>query len=66
MGNAEWRSMRDEDPDDFAMACELDKEIRKRDPHIFVHRDKVPLAMADLGTEDPPGLFGGCTSGMCY
>lgn len=66
MSNAEFRDMRDNDPADFAKAAALDAAIRERDPHIYVHRSMVPLAMADLTEADPPGLFGGCTSGMCY
>jgi len=65
--NREWRDMKENWPEDFAKACELDSEIRKTDPHTFVHKDRVPLAMADLGKPEPDGLFGGgCSSGMCY
>lgn len=66
MQNEEWRTLRDDDPEDFAKAVELDAAIRERDPHLFVHKSRVPLALADLGEADPPGLFGGCSSGMCY
>jgi len=67
MHNREWRDERDNWPDDFAKACDLDDEIRKVDPHAFVHSSRVPLRMADLGKPDAPGLFGGgCSSGMCY
>jgi hypothetical protein len=66
MGNEEWRTLRDDDPDDFAKACELDDSIRERDPALFVHKSRVPLRLADLGQPDAPGLFGGCSSGMCY
>lgn len=66
-GNAEWREMRENDPTDFAKACDLDDEIRVIDPHAYVHNSRVPLRMADLGQAEPPGLFGGgCSSGMCY
>lgn len=64
--NAEWREMRENDPADFERACEMDEHIRTVDPHGWVHKDRVPLRMADLGEPDPPGLFGGCSSGMCY
>jgi len=66
LSNAERREIRDNDPEDHEKACALDEEIRATDPYAFVHKDCVPLRMADLGKPDPPGLFGGCTSGMCY
>lgn len=67
MHNREWRDERDNWPDDFAKACDLDDEIRKTDPNVYVHRSRVPLRMADLGQPDAPGLFGGGrSSGMCY
>lgn len=67
MGNGEWATLRDEDPEDFARAVALEQEVQKRDPHLFLHHSKVPLAMADLTAKQEGGLFGGgCTSGMCY
>lgn len=67
MHNREWRELRDEFPDDFAKACDLDDQLRETDPHVFVHSSRVPLRMADLGQPEPAGLFGGgCSSGMCH
>jgi len=66
MGNEEWRTLRDGDPADFAKAVAFDDAIRQRDPHAYVHRSRVPLAVADLETLDAPGMFGGCSTGMCF
>lgn len=67
MGNEEWRTLRDGDPGDWAKAVALDAEIRQRDPHIYLHKSRVPLALADLSEPDKgPRLFGGCSSGFCY
>lgn len=66
MANQQWRDMRDNDPADFAKACALDDQIRERDPHAYVHQSRQPQRLAGLGKDDPPGLFGGCTSGLCY
>lgn len=62
----EWRDIRDNKPADWQAAIKLDRELRQRDPHAFLHSDCVPLEMADL--DDANGvLFGhACTSGHCF
>lgn len=62
----EWRDIRDNKPDDWQSAVDLDRELRIRDPHAFLHADGVPLDQADL--DDHNGvLFGhGCVSGQCF
>lgn len=64
--NEEWRDLREQLPEEFAKACDLDDSLRIIDPHAFVHRSCVPLREADLGEADESGMFGGCSSGMCY
>ena len=67
MSNEEWRDLRDNYPEDFSKAVALDREIYLKDGNIYLHSSRVPLALADLGQPDEPGLFGGgCSSGMCY
>lgn len=66
MGNHEWRTLRDEDPEDFAKAVEMDAEIRKRDPHFYLHEQRVPRALAALDKADRTKKSGGCSTGMCY
>lgn len=61
----EWRDIRDNKPADWQQAIFFDREMRKRDPHAFVHHDAVPLERADL--DDSNGvLFKHCDSGMCF
>lgn len=68
--NEEWEQMRDENPDEWAEACDFDDAIRIAD-HAgqvaknrqlvglpFVHRQLVPLRMADLHGASERG--GGC------
>jgi hypothetical protein len=79
--NDEWRLMRDESPDDFARAVKYDEEVRAASKVgnerrglsrgvSYLHRSRVPLAMADL---DEPlndrmgcgGLFSQEPDGIC-
>lgn len=62
--DAEWASL---SPADLAAACELDDEIRKQDPNVFLHKQLIPLRQVVLNPKTDGGLFsGGCSSGMCY
>lgn len=67
--NAEWRDMRDNRPDEWADACDFDDRQRQLDRARavernvltgtpYVHRQMVPLRMADLGGIGEKG--GGC------
>jgi hypothetical protein len=54
-------------PAEFAAACDLDDDIRRTDPHAYLHRSLTPLRLVQLQPEkDAPGLFGGCQAGMCF
>lgn len=82
--NAEWREMREHRPDEWADACDFDDAQRNADEESalkvasrrgqlvglsYVHRQMVPLRMADLGGAGERG--GGCGTlfdgldGMC-
>jgi hypothetical protein len=61
----EWRDIRDNKPEDWQAAIRFDHEIRKRDPHVYVHHDCVPLEHADLDEQNGV-LFGHCDSGHCF
>lgn len=63
--NSQWRDLRDNYPEDFAKAVELDQQIREGDPHVFLHEDLVPLHMADIDTKDSV-MNENCTLGMCF
>jgi len=62
--DAEWAELT---PEEWQQACDLDDEIRKTDPHAFLHRSLMPLRMVTLKPEAEGGLFtGGCQAGMCF
>lgn len=65
--DAEWRQIRDDAPDEWTRAVELDERIRRDDPGVFLHRSRVPLreARIDAAVESAQlDLF--CGSGMCW
>lgn len=62
--DAEWAELT---PEEFALACNLDDELRETDPHAFLHKQLIPLRQVVLNPADNNGgLFGGCSSGTCY
>lgn len=70
--NAEWRRLRDEEPEAWDRAVEFDRRIRtgihKVRAKCFVHRDCLPLDQVDLSTDEERGqglLWGNECEGMC-
>lgn len=72
--NAEWRRLRDDDPEGWARAVEVDGGMREADAactrklehRLYVHRSCVPLSRAPIDEPDRPGLgFGADCEGMC-
>lgn len=70
--NTEWRHIRDNYPDKWQHAIEIDRKIRNiwasqdRPGEFFLHRDRVPLDEADLGQpDDQLDLFNIECEGMC-
>ena len=66
--NAEWRWLRDNDPQGWADAVELDRLIRNTPAmreQEFLHRDRVPLDQVDLSTaeERGQGMLNVCEAG---
>jgi hypothetical protein len=62
--DAEWRELTEEE---FEAACVLEEEVRRTDPHAFLHRSMMPLRQVTLKPEEGGGLFsGGCSAGMCF
>lgn len=74
--NTEWRRLRDEAPDEWADAVAFDEAIR--DGHgrtrglmrgkVYLHAQRVPLAIVDLSTAEDRGqlgLFDDECLGMC-
>jgi hypothetical protein len=77
-GNAYWRQMRDQRPDEWADACEFDEALRTMPPrrgergeitkHRYLHRSRRPLREVDLSTLADHGqgdLFAEECSGVC-
>lgn len=76
--NAEWRRLRDEEPEEFQKAVDFEAAYRKAkastvwkkaaSTKFFMHPDRVPLDQVDLSTEEERGqmnLFGNECEGMC-
>jgi hypothetical protein len=61
----EWRDIRDNKPADWQAAIQFDREIRRVDPHAFLHHDCVPIDEADLDEKNGV-LFDHCDSGLCF
>jgi len=70
MRNSEWRHVRDFLPEQFAMACELDDDIRAEDlanggTGVWLHATLVPLRDADLNARDSKDPIRQCALGLC-
>lgn len=65
LSDPEWLDMSINQPDDFFLACELETETRKKDPHFFLHPSCVPLAKVDFFAQTTMFSERGCTSG-CF
>ncbi|QLG11760.1 hypothetical protein HLB42_21650 (plasmid) [Deinococcus sp. D7000] len=55
MGDAQWRHLRAAHPQDFAAAVQVEREVRARDPHAFLHRSAQPLDQ--VAWDEQPSLF---------
>lgn len=64
--DAEWRTSKEIDPDEFAESVKIDKEIRLHDPHAFLHKSCVPLDEVNFTTEDNMSTGARCNSGECF
>ncbi len=66
--NAEWRLIRDEWPEYWYKACEVDEEIRANDEQggLFLHHSRVPLRIADIDHDESESVVSQCTLGACF
>lgn len=66
--NAEWRYLRDNYPEHWQQAIQIDEEVRENDEQhgVFLHHDRVPLASADIDTDESVGKVQQCTLGACF
>jgi hypothetical protein len=63
--DVEWRRLRDEYPNDWENAIQIEEQVREVDDDIYLHRQRIPLSQADLN-DDQRDLFGECDSGFCF
>jgi hypothetical protein len=68
--DSEWRDVRDNYPDDWEAACQLDEAIREEDiasgrDGVWLHKSRVPLREADLDQPDEDYADRQCGLGMC-
>lgn len=73
--NAEWRDLRDNHPDDWQQAVEVDRLIRdmpkkardglQQGGTLYSHADRVPLDEVDLDNDAQPDLWSAECEGMC-
>ena len=64
-GDHEWRDIKENYPEDFAMAVKMEREIQKTDPFAFLHSSCIPLDHVDF-TQEPDLFTRACNSGECF
>lgn len=65
LSDPEWIDMQMNQPQDFTKACNLEAEMRFKDPHFFLHPSCVPLAQVDFHAQATMFADRGCTTG-CF
>lgn len=67
LNTTEWRDIRSNHPDLWASALEIDEAVRGRfgGAKGYLHRRRIPLAVAAEQDDSQPDLFGGECEGMC-
>lgn len=68
--DAEWLRLKEQQPESFAEAVEIDSAIREgyigNNAQLFVHRSLVPLALIDLASQrNQQDMFGNDCEGGC-
>lgn len=65
--NSQWRLLRDGSPDEWAQALAIDTDIREADERgaLYLHRQRVPLAEADIDSDEPEEVARQCSLGLC-
>ena len=65
LSDDEWQEMKQEQPEDFADACQTDRELRLIDPHWWMHPSCTPLDEVDFTAQHSMFADRGCTGG-CF
>lgn len=63
--DGEWLDMKNNWPDDFTSACDLEAEARIKDPHFYLHPSCAPLGEVDFHAQHTMFADRGCTEG-CF
>jgi len=64
--NAQWRHTRDNFPDEWQKAIQLDAEMRETKEDAYLHASLMPLSLAPIEEVDDHQGRLGCDSGDCY
>jgi PP-loop superfamily ATP-utilizing enzyme len=66
--NAEWRHIKDNYPEEWQKAIEIDREIRlmDRENGVFLHYSLKPLEEADLAPDEGDKVMQQCSLGVCF
>ena len=62
----EWREIKLNSPEEFALACALEKEVREVDPFCWFHKSCVPLGEVNFTEEADLFEDRACSSGGCF
>ena len=65
MRDDEWLDMQANAPEDFAEACQIERDVRVADPHFWLHPACVPLDQVDFTAQQSMFADRGCTTG-CF
>jgi len=61
-----FKQLRDNYPEEFDKAVELEKELHAIDPLVYLHRLAIPLSEAVNQSDMQSDMFDGCDSGFCW
>ena len=65
--DGKWRNLKEQTPDQFKQACDLEDKIRERRPDFYFHRSLKPLREVVFETTQIGWIDNGsCESGMCF
>lgn len=62
----EWLEQKHNEAADFKAAIKLERELRKRDKHVYFHRSCTTLDKVDWDAEPDTHYEPGCQSGLCF
>lgn len=65
-GDAEWKDLKENHPDEFEKACALEKQIQEKDPFAWLHPSGIPLELVDFSEPEDALADRACSSGGCF